>query len=216
MEDKIKLSVLGVTPTQTQTGAYALILGEEEGTRRLPIIIGPYEAQGIIVQCEDIKPSRPLTIDLLAELIERMDLSVLEVSIVKIENGVFHSDIKIKNKIQKTEIVMNSRTSDAIQLALKLNIPIYTNESVMKKAGITMHEIDKSQTHYQQQNSNQKEVEKADSTKTKAPERIVPDGDFSRFSDSDLRKHLSDAIEREDYEMAELLKDELLRRSLPH
>ncbi|MFV0344646.1 MAG: bifunctional nuclease family protein [Bacteroidales bacterium] len=216
MEDRIRLSVLGVTPTQTQTGAFALILGEEEGTRRLPIIVGQYEAQGIIVQYEKIRPPRPLTLDLLAGLIDIVGLKVIEVSIIKLENGVFFSEIMMENKAKNLEIVMDSRTSDAIQLALKFSVPIFTNETVMKKAGITIHEIDKSEEHGHQQSPPHRKEEKTTPKPSKAPDFLVPANDLSLFADSDIKKYLDIAIKREDYEMAELLKEEIAKRSLPH
>ncbi|MFV0483486.1 MAG: bifunctional nuclease family protein [Bacteroidales bacterium] len=216
MENRISLNILGVTPTQTQTGAYALILGEQEGTRRLPIIIGQYEAQGIIVQHENIKLPRPITIDLLAELIDIMKLTVLEVFISRLENGVFYSEISLENKELNKKIVLDSRTSDAIQLALKFSVPIYTNETVMRKAGITITEIDESEKHSRQQAPPKKKEDNTSPSPTAEADFIKPDSDLSLFNDHDLKRYLDIAIKREDYEIAELLKNEIEKRSLPH
>src|SRR6056297_869370 len=136
---KIKLSVLGISYSQTQSGAYALVLNEEKGERRIPIIIGGFEAQSIAIQLEGLKPPRPLTHDLFKSFADIFGIELKEINIYKLEEGVFYSNL-ICNKNGK-EIQVDARTSDAIALALRFNCPIYTTEEILSKSGIIV-EID--------------------------------------------------------------------------
>jgi bifunctional DNase/RNase len=134
MSKKVRLNVLGISYSQTQTGAYALVLAEEDGNRRIPIIVGGFEAQAIAIQLEGLKPARPLTHDLFFSFANTFNISLLEVNVHKLEEGVFYSQLTCFNGERNVEI--DSRTSDAIALALRFRCPIYTTEEILSKAGI--------------------------------------------------------------------------------
>ena len=131
---KIRLNVLGISYSQTQTGAYALVLAEENGKRRIPIIVGGFEAQAIAIQLEGLKPPRPLTHDLFLNFSRTFKINLLEVTVYKLEEGVFYSNL-ICDKEGK-EVIIDARTSDAIALALRFKCPIYTTEEILSKSGI--------------------------------------------------------------------------------
>ena len=132
----ITLNVLGFSYSQSQSGAYALVLTEEEGDRRIPIIIGGFEAQAIAIQLEGLKPPRPLTHDLFHNFAKAFNIKLLEVTIHKLEEGVFYSKLLCDNGGQ--QLVIDARTSDAIALALRFKCPIYTTEEIMAQAGIIL------------------------------------------------------------------------------
>ena len=132
----IKLNVLGISYSQTQSGAYALILTEENGDRRIPIIVGGFEAQSIAIELEGLKPPRPLTHDLFLSFAKVFGISIKEVVIYKLEEGVFYSQLLCDNSMEK--ITLDARTSDAIALALRFKCPIYTTEEIITKAGIVL------------------------------------------------------------------------------
>ena len=132
----IQMTVKGISHSETQTGAYALILNEEKGNRKLPIIIGGFEAQSIAIALEqEIKPSRPLTHDLFKSLADRFDINVKQVIVHKLVDGVFYSSLICER--DKIEEIIDSRTSDAIALALRYQAPIFIYDSILKKAGFT-------------------------------------------------------------------------------
>ncbi len=193
---RIKLNVLGISYSQTQSGAYALVLSEEEGDRRLPIIIGGFEAQAIVIKLENLNPPRPLTHDLFRNFSELMDTSLKEVFIHKLEEGVFYSQLVFLK--DGKEILMDSRTSDAVALALRFGCPIYISSEIMDKAGIVIKD-----TEYD-------DVETA-GPKQDQPEKKSPP-DLSELSISELKVKLDEAIKAEDYEKAAFIKDEIDRR----
>ncbi len=202
--DKVKLNVLGISYSQTQTGAYALVLAEENGDRRIPIIIGGFEAQAIAIQLEGLQPPRPLTHDLFLSFAKSFDISIIEVIIYKLEEGVFYAKLVCENT-DKT-LAVDARTSDAIALALRFKCPIYTSEDILAKSGIVL------------------EIEKEDSSKTtfrdpeieepmlKKPSRKSPE-DLKGFSKSELQEMLQIAIKQENYERASDIRDELNKRN---
>lgn len=196
---KVKLSVLGISYSQTQSGAYALVLSEENGSRRIPIIIGGYEAQAIAIQLEGLTPPRPLTHDLFLNFAKAYTINLVEVQIYKLEEGVFFSKLHCDNGHK--EIYIDSRTSDAVALALRFSCPIYTTDEIMEKAGITLEieEVD----------------EPAEASKT-TPES-KPKDTFSeqikRLSVAELNTMLEEAIMNEDYERASKIRDEIKKRS---
>ena len=194
--NKIKLSVLGISYSQTQSGAYALVLSEVNGERRLPIIIGGFEAQAIVIKLENLNPPRPLTHDLFRNFSELMKADLKEVFIHKLEEGVFYSQLLIKK--DGKEIVMDSRTSDAVALALRFNCPIYIDEEIMDKAGIVMKD-----TEYE-------DAERNETSEDKIP-KVTPAG-LSELTMNELKKKLDEAIKAEDYEKAAFIKDEMDRR----
>ena len=194
--NKIKLSVLGISYSQTQSGAYALVLSEVNGERRLPIIIGGFEAQAIVIKLENLNPPRPLTHDLFRNFSELMKADLKEVFIHKLEEGVFYSQLLIKK--DGKEIVMDSRTSDAVALALRFNCPIYIDEEIMDKAGIVMKD-----TEYE-------DVERDEKQEGKIPK--VTQAGLSELTLNELKLKLDEAIKAEDYEKAAFIKDEIDRR----
>ncbi len=190
--DKIKLEIVGMSYSQSQSGAYALILGEEDGKRRLPIIIGGFEAQAIAVELEKMKPSRPLTHDLFKNFADHYNVYIKEVLIDQFKHGVFHA--KLLCVQNNTESLIDSRTSDAVALAIRFNCPIYTYEKIMTEAGILMDE--------------KSVLDEKDS-----PENISEEeNELAELSLPDLEEMLKKAVEGEDYEKASLIRDEIKRR----
>ena len=134
--EKIKLEIVGLSYSQTQSGAYALVLSEVKGNRRLPIIIGGFEAQAIVIKLENLNPPRPLTHDLFKSFADLVDLQLKEVFIHRLDEGVFYSQLICDRNGE--EVIIDSRTSDAVALALRFDCPIYITEDIMDKAGIVM------------------------------------------------------------------------------
>lgn len=192
---KIRLNILGLSVSQTQSGAYALVLAEEHGDRRIPIIIGPVEAQAIAIQLEGLKPPRPLTHDLIKNMALAFDIALLEVSIYKLEEGIFFSELLCE--LNGKEIRIDSRTSDAVALALRFRCPIYTTEEILKKAGIVLELED--------ENSPIKRFSGEDI-------EPVSTSSYSQYSINELRELLADAIQNEDYEKASIIRDEIKKR----
>jgi uncharacterized protein len=190
--DKIRLEIVGMSYSQSQSGAYALILGEVKGNRRLPIIIGGFEAQAIAVELEKMKPSRPLTHDLLKSFADTYNIQISEVIIDQFKQGVFHAKLVcVRDNI---EILIDSRTSDAVALAIRFKCPIFTYEKIMAEAGMLMDE-------------------NAVSTETMTkPISTSPEPSFEEYSLTELEEMLQQAIEQEDYEKASLLRDEIKKK----
>lgn len=189
--EKIKLDIVGLSYSQTQTGAYALILSESTGERRLPIIIGGFEAQAIAIELEKMKPSRPLTHDLFKSLAVSFNIQILEVIIHKFAEGVFYAKLIISDG--KVEKEIDARTSDAVALSLRFHCPIYTYESVLASAGILMTE-------------SESEIK---------PKSDLPDDDPNELKDytlEELEELLKITIENEDYERASQVRDEIKKR----
>lgn len=193
---KVKLEIIGLSYSQTQTGAYALVLGEEEGTRRLPIIIGGYEAQAIAIELEQMKPGRPLTHDLFKNFIDAVDSVLSEVYIYKLIEGIFYAKVVIL--INGKTVELDSRTSDAVALAVRTNAPIYTSEEILSSAGITLSE--------EQDADAEEEKEQELSTVDKKTEN-KPADDLNSKSIEELEIELNNAIAREDYEIAAKIKE---------
>ncbi|WP_299583163.1 bifunctional nuclease family protein [uncultured Sunxiuqinia sp.] len=188
---KKKLNILGLSVSQTQSGAYALVLAEENGDRRIPIIIGPVEAQAIAIQLEGLRPPRPLTHDLFRNLAFAFDINVSEVVIYKLEEGIFYSELICT--MGEEEIRIDSRTSDAVALALRFKCPIYTNEDILNKAGIVMDTEEDSPLHAEEGSSG-------------------PKSEFESYNENELNEMLNEAVNNEDYERASKIRDELKRR----
>jgi len=190
---KIRLNILGLSVSQTQSGAYALVLAEEKGERRMPIIIGPVEAQAIAIQLEGLKPPRPLTHDLIKNIALAFEIVLLEVTIYKLEEGIFYSELLCE--MDGKEVKIDSRTSDAVALALRFRCPIYTNEDILSKAGIVMESDDLKEA-------------------TKEPTGKKPGSSpsFSQYTLQELEELLSEAVQNEDYEKASVLRDEINNR----
>jgi uncharacterized protein len=197
---KVKLDIIGLSYSQTQTGAYALVLGEVDGTRRLPIIIGGYEAQAIAIELEQMKPGRPLTHDLFKNFIDSVDAILTEVYIYKLIEGIFYS--KVVFQIENKTIELDSRTSDAVALAVRTSAPIYTSEDILSSAGITLsdeNEADKENENVEEEIS--EPIEKEQTTY-----QIENSSKLENKSIEELEIELNNAISREDYEIAAKIK----------
>ncbi|MCC6252511.1 MAG: bifunctional nuclease family protein [Bacteroidia bacterium] len=201
---KIKLEILALSYSQTQSGAYALVLAETDGNRRLPIIIGAYEAQAIAIELEKMIPSRPLTHDLLKAFAEGFDIVITEVIIYKIVEGVFYSKL-VANNIQQTAEI-DARTSDAIALALRFNCPIYTYESILSTYGVVLDE---------KSNKLKGGEDESQGTETKTKRKALSDkgSNLADINEEELKKMLQEAIDNEDYEKASHIRDELNNRN---
>jgi len=201
---KVKLKVLGVSYSQTQSGAYALVLSEEIGERRIPIIVGGFEAQAIAIQLEGLNPPRPLTHDLFLNFATAFHVELLEVTIYKLEEGIFYSKLTCSNGAETVQI--DSRTSDAIALALRFKCDIYTSEDIMKKASIIIDfdsEASPSSMTDDEDDDNDSETENIDSSISR----------FKEMTMEELKEALSSAINNEDYERASLIRDEIKHRN---
>jgi bifunctional DNase/RNase len=197
--EKIQLEIIGMSYSQSQSGAYALILGEMNGTRRLPIIIGGFEAQSIAIELEKIKTPRPLTHDLFKSFATSFNIVVNEVIINKFSEGVFYAILVCTDG--NIEMEIDSRTSDAIAIALRFHCPIYTFESIMASAGIMIdEEMEKTQTS-----------QKSSTIPSNVPEE-EEEVSFSQLSLVELREMLQSAVENEEYEKASRIRDELNKR----
>jgi bifunctional DNase/RNase len=201
---KVKLNIVGLTYSQTQSGAYALVMAEANGERRLPIIIGGFEAQSIAIALEkDVKPPRPLTHDLFKDFADHFHVSLQEVVIHKLQDGVFYA-LLVCNKDGEV-VELDARTSDAVALALRFRCPVYTYEDILKAAGIILDPDTKEGSE-----------DTVEETYKAEEESSTPREDESRFSgltEDQLEKLLDDAVGNEDYEKAAAIRDELDKRN---
>ncbi|MEO7214266.1 bifunctional nuclease family protein [Mucilaginibacter sp.] len=194
---KIKLDIVGLSYSQTQSGAYALVLGEVSGRRRLPIIIGSFEAQAIAIEIEKMTPSRPLTHDLFKSLGQAFNITVQEIIIYNLVDGIFYSKLVCFDGKKTVEI--DARTSDAIAVSVRFDCPIYTYEFILSTAGIVIEGND----FVYLENINETSEEKTPST---------PSGSFTSLSDDELKTRLQQALSEEAYEKAAKIRDELNKR----
>jgi uncharacterized protein len=190
---KIRLDIKGMSYSQSQTNAYALIMGEIEGNRRLPIIIGAFEAHAIAIELEKIKPARPLTHDLFKSFATTFGLQMREVIINNFSKGVFHAELIFTDGTR--EMAIDSRTSDAVALAIRFGCPIYTYEEILNEAGIIVDDDTKESV----QQAEQEESEKTSS-------------DLRQYNLSELQALLLQTVENEDYEKASQIRDEIKSR----
>ena len=203
---KIKLNVLGISYSQTQSGAYALVLSEEDGNRRIPIIVGGFEAQAIAIELEGLAPPRPLTHDLFKNFAESYGIKLIEVNIHKLEDGVFFANILCDNGGER--IVLDARTSDAIALALRFSCPIYTTDEIVEKAGIVL-DFEKGSDFEPPASAPEEEAQ----VKKEKAKKGAPQMDLSKKSMEELRSLLAESVSKEDYEKASEIRDEINRRS---
>jgi bifunctional DNase/RNase len=203
---KIPLEILGLSSSQSQSGSFALILGEKTGNRRLPIIIGMFEAQSIAIQIEKINPNRPLTHDLFKSFAEHVHVAVLEVIISDLKEGVFYSKIVCSDGA--TTFELDSRPSDAIAIGLRFGVPIFTVESVLSEAGIILSELDENA----EDSDDEDDEDDDDSPTGPAKPEPAPRDPSGQVSLDELTKMLAQALEREDYEKAAKIRDELNKR----
>lgn len=204
----VKLSIKGISYSQTQNGAYALILNEVDGERKLPIVIGAFEAQSIAIALEkEIKPPRPLTHDLFKNFAERFDIVVKQVIIHKLVDGVFYSSIICER--DKIEEIIDARTSDAIALALRFNAPIFTYKNILDKAGIHL------KANPLEPNKDSQEIDDVLSnpeTFGREEESNQSGATYSKHSLQELNELLDQAVSQEDYEKAAKIRDEISKR----
>lgn len=202
---KIKLEIIGLSFSQTQSGAYALVLGEELGKRRLPIIIGGFEAQAIAVELENMTPSRPLTHDLFKNFAIAYGIAIEEVVIYNLKEGIFYSKLMC-NDGQKT-MEIDARTSDAIAMAVRFNCPIYTFEFILSQAGVLLDDdsaiIDEPKKEKEKKTPTAKVHKESKDTKS---------AEYTSMSTEELKEALMRAIDEEAYETASKIRDELTKR----
>ncbi len=197
----VRLNIKGISYSQTQSGAYALVLSEIDGEITLPIIIGAFEAQSIAIALEkEIKPPRPLTHDLFKTFSDRFQIKVKQVIIHKLVDGVFYSSLICER--DRIEEIIDARTSDAIALATRFNAPIFTYENILDKAGIFLKSKDESV----------EDVAKIEVEEVITEPSISQDVSFKEISLDELHTKLDEAVVNEDYELAAKLRDEISKR----
>jgi bifunctional DNase/RNase len=197
---KVRLEIVGLSYSQTQSGAYALVLGESAGSRRLPIIIGGFEAQAIAIELEKMSPSRPLTHDLFKSFAETFNISITEVLIYNLVEGIFYAKLLCNDGTRDVEI--DARTSDAIALAVRFNCPIFTHEFILKNAGIVLDD----------ESTPAANTETAEETKAEVVVNASDDSSYKDKSTEELKNLLQTALDEERYEMASKIRDELNQR----
>ncbi|MBE9463033.1 bifunctional nuclease domain-containing protein [Dyadobacter subterraneus] len=197
---KIKLEILGLSPSQSQAGSFALVLGEELGNRRLPIIIGVFEAQAIAVQIENIVPNRPMTHDLFKSFAEGMNYTLKEIVISDLKEGIFYAKIVCKDSLREVEI--DARPSDAIAIGLRFDIPIYTYEAILSEAGIISSSLTEDE-----EDGDEEAVKETIQTRGSLMDQLRD------LSFDELQRMLDDALSKEDYEKAAKIRDEMSKRN---
>ncbi len=201
----VRLNIKGISYSQTQNGAYALILSEVEGDRKLPIVIGAFEAQSIAIALEkEIKPPRPLTHDLFKNFADRFDIQIKQVIIHKLVDGVFYSSIICER--DGAEEIIDARTSDAISLALRFSAPIFTYKNILEKAGIYLKGSEGESSPEDDVLVDQLVVEDPE-------EESGITSDYKKLSLSELNSLLEQAVAAEDYEAAANIRDEISKRN---
>ncbi len=200
----VRLNIKGISYSQTQSGAYALVLSEVKGTRTLPIVIGAFEAQSIAIALEKaIKPPRPLTHDLFKSFADRFHITIKKVIIHKLVDGVFYSSLICER--DHIEEIIDTRTSDAIALATRFNAPIFTYENILDKAGIYLKfkdelNVEKDKLSIENLMDEESSIESKESS-------------FSKDTLKQLHEKLNEAIQKEDYELAAKIRDEINKRT---
>lgn len=202
---KIELDIVALSHSVTQSHNYAVVLGEQHGSRRLPIVIGGFEAQAIAVAMERMNPNRPLTHDLFKNALETFDVELKEVVINNLLDGIFYARLVCLKDGKIVEI--DSRTSDALALAVRFDCPIYTYEFILDAAGVILEDPEEEEGKVSESGKETKEPAKRKRTKFAGK-----DGALSQYSEDDLTKMLSDVLADEDYERAAEIRDELNKR----
>lgn len=196
---KIKLEILGLSPSQSQAGSFALVLGEELGNRRLPIIIGVFEAQAIAVQIENIVPNRPMTHDLFKSFADGMNYTLKEIVISDLKEGIFYAKIVCTDNLREVEV--DARPSDAIAIGLRFDIPIYTYEAILSEAGIVSN------------SPTEDEDDEHDTVRETIQSKGSSKDQLRDYSFDDLQRMLDEALGKEDYERAAKIRDEMGKRN---
>jgi uncharacterized protein len=195
--EKIKLEILGLSPSQSQSGSFALVLGEEYGNRRLPIIIGMFEAQAIAIEIEKIVPNRPMTHDLFKQFARNFGFTVREIVISDLREGIFFARIVCSDGVQET--VVDARPSDAIAIGIRFNVPIYTYEAILAEAGITATAEE------------DEEPEELVRTPSRSPRAFGEQ--LKDMTVDELQRMLDEALGNEEYERAAKIRDEISKRN---
>ena len=194
--DYKKLIIRGISYSQSQSGAYALLLEHEETSVKLPVVIGNFEAQSISLGLEkDLNPPRPLTHDLFAQFVKNTGFKLESVIIYQIKDGVFFSNINFKNPLTEEELILDARTSDAVAMAVRFDAPIYTTSDVLNEAGILL------------------ELEETQKMEVEEEEVLTDFNDLSEVSVEELNQLLNEAVKEEDYDTALRLQEEIKRRN---
>ena len=200
----IKLTIKGISYSQTQSGAYALVLSEMEGTRTLPIIIGAFEAQSIAIALEkEIRPPRPLTHDLFKTFSDRFSIKIKQIIIHKLVDGIFFSSLVCER--DGVEEVIDTRTSDAIAIAVRFEAPIFTYENILDKAGIYLK--------IEEELSLKEDPLEPEEVEVHLEDIATSDDVFSKLSLDELYQQLNEAVSNENYELAAKIRDEISKRS---
>lgn len=205
--DKIKLEILGLSSSQSQSGSFALVLGEENGNRRLPIIIGMFEAQAIAIEIEKIIPNRPMTHDLFKSFASGFNFTVEEIFISDLREGVFFAKIVCSDGIKNIDI--DARPSDAIAIGLRFDVPIFTYEHILSEAGIVLSDMNEEVENSSKELPKEK---KEEPKKKKASDKVKGD-QIKDTSSEQLKTMLNEALDKEDYERAARIRDELNKRN---
>ncbi len=205
--DKIKLEILGLSSSQSQSGSFALVLGEENGNRRLPIIIGMFEAQAIAIEIEKIIPNRPMTHDLFKSFASGFNFTVEEIFISDLREGVFFAKIVCSDGIKNIDI--DARPSDAIAIGLRFDVPIFTYEHILSEAGIVLSDMNEEVEN----TSKDLPKEKKEEPKKKKVSDKVKGDQIKDTSSEQLKTMLNEALDKEDYERAARIRDELNKRN---
>ena len=210
--EKIRLEIIGLSSSQSQTGSFALVLGEVNGNRRLPIIIGMFEAQAIAIEIEKVIPNRPMTHDLFKSFALSFHFIVEEIVISDLKEGVFFAKIICSDGIKNIEI--DARPSDAIAIGLRFDVPIYSYETIMSEAGIVLNDEMEDDMDEDEEDEDEDNLEEASvaSNKPDAPQAGRED-QIKNMSLDQLQAMLDDAIDKEDYEKAARVRDEMNKRN---
>ncbi len=203
--DKIKLEILGLSASHSQSGSFALVLGEETGTRRLPIIIGMFEAQAIAIEMEKIASKRPMTHDLFKSFALSFNIDVYEVIISDLREGVFYAKIICSFADGSNYVELDARPSDAVAIGIRFNVPIYAYGKVLKEAGIELSDVE-------EEMENMETADEDEFVESTATPSEPMEGDLRRKSVDQLEALMQKAIEAEDYEQAARIRDEIQKR----
>ncbi|MDF2157855.1 bifunctional nuclease family protein [Algoriphagus sp. CAU 1675] len=199
MEKLVELEILGLSSNHSQSGSFTLVLGEVGGIRRLPIVIGMFEAQAIALEIEKIIPNRPMTHDLFKSFANGFNFDIEQVVVTDMKEGVFYAKIQCKSDL--TEVEIDARPSDAIAIAIRFGCPIYCTEKAMSEGGVEHYEVD------------EKEEEGTKSKKQEPTQKFKKEPSLKDFSLDKLNQLLDKAIENEDYEKAARIRDEINKRN---
>jgi len=201
--NKIRLQILGLSSSQSQSDSFALILEEEEGNRRLPIIIGRFEAQAIAIEIEKVTSTRPMTHDLFKSLATQFQFKLNEVVISDLREGIFYAEMIYVDEREGKKVIVDARPSDAIAIGLRFDAPIFTTENIMREAGITT-------TNSEEGEAMEQEEGVKESKKKKTKKKAIS---LETMSVTELEAEMEKAVADEDYEKAAKIRDEMNKRN---